>query len=291
MFILYASASTPLSGNAVYTHPYILNSGTAVNVGYSDNLGAYIDGRTSTMNSRVTALENEVGITFTADAHIENLVCPSAAAGSTATLISDELTANGEYVCFVDPAHLSGVVFIGPRDTATGRVQIDSDTGLVNVETISRGALYFTSNTYGTYSGDCYLFDVTNKSTLKTFLLALSYDDIEPLLGHLVLGKIPSKTSDLLNDSGFVSVEDMPEIKSGVFELTSSASSMTSGETINISSFPHYLNKDFGIVFHHHAFRDFYRQLVAVNTPGLHCIRHLIRQLITAKVQRRQVHG
>ena len=27
--------------------------------------------------------------------------------------------------------------------------------------------------------------------------------------------------------------------------------------------------KDFGIVFHHHAFRDFHRQLVAVNTPGV----------------------
>lgn len=250
VFVLYASASTPLSGNAIYTHPYILNSGTAVNVDYSDNLGAYIDSKTNAMGQRITTLENDVGTTFVPDEHAENLTCPSAAAGDTAELISDELTANGEYVCFVDPANVSGIVFIGPRKTATGRVQIDSTSGIVNVGTISTGVLYLTSNTGGTYTGDCYVFDVTNNSELKTFLLALSYGDIEPLLGHLVLGKVPALTSELLNDSGFVSADNMPEIKNGVLELASPATSMNSGETINISSFPHYLNKDLGIVFY-----------------------------------------
>ncbi len=205
------------------------------------------------LSGEISDIVDITGVILQYSVHSTGVSVPSASAGDTAVLVSDSLEANHRYIAFIDTSKVGGnAIFIGPRTTGTGRVSISS--GVADITTIDTGALYFTTSTGTTYTnGDVYLFDVNSNAALATYLLTLDYSTMISLLGHPVLGQIPTKTSQLINDSGFITFGTKDEVvysRFGVNGLSATSASLASGTNVEIDDFPHYLNKDLSIAFY-----------------------------------------
>ena len=156
------------------------------------------------------------------------------------------------YVFVLETDNLVGsAIFVNSASGSTGRVQFVNG---IAYHVANNGAdAYIQTSTGTSYNGNIYVIDVTNKPTLATYLQTLTSAQILALIGKPVNGLIPTKTSQLVNDSGFITAATKDEIvysRFGVGGLSAESASSSSGATISLSDFPHFLNKGVSYSFY-----------------------------------------